>query len=175
MIKNDHIKALNIIQFNIILPVIRTPFLRHSYVFVCHSCVICISLVGHRYVTRKSSVCYSYVTHMYAYFIRMSLVCTRMSSVCHPYVLVCHSHVTCMYQHMYSYVTRISFVCIRMSPVCHSYVLVCHSYVSRLWFYHPIRDSVLRENPVPANVQPLKKLATISLKFLGRRVFYRCY
>ena len=72
---------------------------------------------------------------MYAYFIRMSLVCTHMSSVCRPYVLVCHSRVTRMYQHMYSYVNRTSFVCTHISPVCHSYVHVCHPYLIRMYSY----------------------------------------
>ena len=40
-----------------------------------------------------------------------------------------------------------SLVCTRMSSV-----------VTRLWFYLPIDDAVLCENPVPANVQRLKKL-----------------
>ena len=52
-------------------------------------------------------VCDAYVTRMYSYVIRMSLVC-------HPYVT-----------RMYS-----------MSSVCRSYVLVYHSYVTRMWFYH---------------------------------------
>ena len=72
---------------------------------------------------RMSSVCHSYITRMYSYDIRMSLVCTRMPSVCHS--------------------------CTRMSSVCHSYVLlchvlVCHSYVTRLWFYHEPLKNVLK-------------------------------
>ena len=61
-------------------------------------------------------VCHPYVTGMYSYVIRMSLVCThailmpllctRMSSVCHWYVFVSHPYVT----HMYSYVIRMSLV-----------------------------------------------------------------
>ena len=47
--------------------------------FACHSHVICMRL-GFIY--------------MYAYSIRMSLVCTRMLSVCHSYVLPCHPYVT---------------------------------------------------------------------------------
>ena len=62
---------------------------RHSYVFVCHP----------------------YVTCIYSYVIRMSLVSTRMSSVCHSYT--------------------------RMSSMCHSYVLVCHPYVTRILVCHP--------------------------------------
>ena len=45
--------------------------------------------------TCMSSVCHSYVTHLYSYVIRMSLVytgmsliCTRMSPVCHSYVVL---------------------------------------------------------------------------------------
>ena len=77
-------------------------------------------------------VCHPYVTRMYLYVIRISLVCTCMSSVCHLYVLVCHLYVT----RMYSYVIRMPLICTRMSSVCNLYVLVCHSYVTRLWFYH---------------------------------------
>ena len=50
----------------------------------------------------------TYVTRMYLYVIRMSLVYTLMSSVCLSYVLVCHPCVTCMY----SYVIRVSLVCV---------------------------------------------------------------
>ena len=88
----------------------RMPFVCQSYVlFVCHL----------------------YVTLMYSYLIRMSLVRTRMSPVCHSYVLVCHRYVT----RMYSYVIRMSLACTRMSSVCHSYVLVCHPYVTRIYSY----------------------------------------
>ena len=73
--------------------------------FVCHLCVICVSLV-----------CRSH-------FVYMSFVCALMSSVCHSYVLVWHLYVT----RIYSYVTCMSLVCTRMSPLC-------HSYVTRLWF-----------------------------------------
>ena len=59
------------------------------------------------YVIRMSVVCHPYVTCMYSYVARKSLVITRMSSVGHLYVLVCHSYVT----HMYSYVIRVSLVC----------------------------------------------------------------
>ena len=78
--------------------VICMPFLCRSYVLVvycsCHSHVL---------------VCLPYVTHMYLYGIRKSLVCTQMSSVCHSYVLVCHLYVT----HMYS-----------LSSVSHSFVVL---------------------------------------------------
>ena len=77
------------------------------------------------------SWCHLYVTRMYSYFIRMSLVCTRMSFLCHLYVIVCHLYVT----HMYSHVTRMSFVCTRMSSVCYSHVLVCHPYATRMYSY----------------------------------------
>ena len=33
-------------------------------------------------------LCHAYVTCVYSYVIRMSLVCTRMSSVCHSYVVL---------------------------------------------------------------------------------------
>ena len=65
-------------------------------------------------------VCFWYVTDMYSYAIRMSLVCTRMWSVCYSCVLVCHLYVT----RMYSYVFGMSLVCTRMSSVCHSYVVL---------------------------------------------------
>ena len=45
-------------------------------------------------------VCDAYVTRIYSYVIRMSLVCTRMSSVCHSYVLVCHPYVACTYSYI---------------------------------------------------------------------------
>ena len=82
--------------------------------------------------TRISLAYHPYVTCMYSYVIRMSLVCTRISFICHSYVLVCHLYVT----RMYSYVIRMSLVCTRMPFLCHSYVLVCHPYVTRMWFYH---------------------------------------
>ena len=81
--------------------------------------------------TPLSLVCHPYVTCMYSYVMRMSLVCTCMSFVCHSYVLVCHSYVT----RMYSYVIHMSLVCTRMSFVCHLYLLVCHSYVTRMYLY----------------------------------------
>ena len=54
--------------------------------FLCHSYVIHTPL----YVL----VCHPYVTCMYSYVIRMSLVGTPMSPVCQSYVLVCHPYVT---------------------------------------------------------------------------------
>ena len=120
--------------------------------FVCQSYVpVCMSLVYHSYVRRMfrmSSVCHSYVpvcrpyvTCMYSYIIRMSLVC-----------LVCHLYIT----RMYYYVTRLSLVCTRMYVipmslvctrllfVCHSYVLVCHLYVTRMWFYYePFKAGII--------------------------------
>ena len=74
--------------------------------FVCHSSVICKSIVcnGMAFVcTRMSSVFHSYiVTRMCSFVIHMSFICTGMSSVCHSYVLVCHPYVT----RMDSYVIR---------------------------------------------------------------------
>ena len=64
-----------------------------------------MSSICHSNVIRMS--CYPYVTRMYSYVIRMSLVSTCTSSVCHSYVLVCHPYVT----GMYSYVIRMSLVC----------------------------------------------------------------
>ena len=75
------------------------------------------------------TACRLYVTCMYSYVIRMSLVCTCMSSICHFYVFACHLFVT----RMYSYVIHVSLVCTRMPSVCHSYVLVRHPYVSRMY------------------------------------------
>ena len=56
---------------------------------LCHLC----RLMFYLYVL----VCHSYVSHMYLYVIRKSLVCTCMSSVCHSYLLVCHPYVTRMW------------------------------------------------------------------------------
>ena len=103
------------------------PFAWQSYVLVCHSYVIhislvytCMSSVSHsNALALMSSVCHSYaLTLMSSVCDSYALAC--MSSVCHLYVLarmscVCHSHVLA-----------------RMSSVCHSYVLVCHPYVSRM-------------------------------------------
>ena len=102
-------------------------FSRHSY-------AICMSLVCHSYVTRM----YSYVIRMSLLFVHKSPVCTCMSFVCHSYVLACHPYVT----RMYSYVTCIYSCVIRVSLVCHSYVLVCHPYVTRM-YSHVIRMSLV--------------------------------
>ena len=63
-----------------------------------------MSSVCHSNVTRIP--CHSYVTRMFSYVIRPSVVCTRMSSV------------------MYSFVIRMSLVCTRMSSVCHLFVVL---------------------------------------------------
>ena len=78
-----------------------------------------------------SFACCPYVTRMYSYVIRISLICTLMSFVCHSYVLVCHTYVT----RTYSYVIRMSLICTRMSSVCHSYVLACHPCFTRMYSY----------------------------------------
>ena len=105
-----------------------------SYVLVCHTYFIRISLV----CTCMASLCHSYVTGMYSYVIRILLVCTRMSSICHSYVSVYHPYVTCM-----------SLLCTRISSVCHWYVLVCHSYVTRVYSYviHILFACVFTMNP----------------------------
>ena len=77
------------------------------------------------------TACRLYVTCMYSYVIRMSLVCTCMSSICHFYVFACHLFVT----RMYSYAIRMSLVCTRTSSVCQSYVLVCYPYVTCMYSY----------------------------------------
>ena len=92
----------------------------HSYVLVCHLYVTPI----YSYVIRISLVCHSYV-------IRMSLIYTHMSSLCQSYVLICHRYVTLMYLYFIS----ISLVCTRMWSVRHSYILICHPYVTYMWFY----------------------------------------
>lgn len=88
-------------------------FVYHSYALVCHLYAILMSLVCTRSILfvchSHVLVCLPYVTHMYLYGIRKSLVCTQMSSVCHSYVLVCHLYVT----HMYS-----------LSSVSHSFVVL---------------------------------------------------
>ena len=86
----------------------------HSLILICMS-VVCHSC------TRMSFGYHPYVTRVYLYGIRMSLLCTRMSLVR----------------------TRMSFVCHSYVLVCHSYVLVCHSYVTCQWFYHEYK-SILR-------------------------------
>ena len=89
-------------------------FIRFNFLmsFTCHSHVICMRL---------------YFTYIYAYPIRMSVVCNGMSSVCHSYVLVCHSYVLVCHPYvnsMYWYVINMSIVCTRMSSVCHSSVVL---------------------------------------------------
>ena len=117
------------------------------------------------YVILMSFVCQSYVLVCHSYAISMSLAWTHMSFACHSYVLVyylhvlvCHLYVIRMYSYavcrslvchpfvnrIYLFVIRVSLVCtgmywydIRMLFVCtHSHVLVCHPYVTRVWFYH---------------------------------------
>ena len=103
-------------------------FVCYLYVLIFHLCVlICQSYVSRMYsfVIRMSVVCTRNV-------IRMSLVCTRISYLCYSNVLVCHPCVT----RMYLYVIRMSLVYTRMPSVCHSYVLACHPDVTRMWFYH---------------------------------------
>ena len=107
---------------------IRMSFKYQSYVLVCHSHVIRMSLVSACILsvcTRLSLVCHSYVlvchpyvTRMHSYVALISLVCTRISSICHSYDW---------------YVIRMSLLCTPMSPVCRSYVLVCHPYVTRIY------------------------------------------
>ena len=71
------------------------PFVCQSYVLVCHSYIILLSLAW--------LVCHSYVIP----YVRKSHVCTRMPFVCHSYVLECHSYAT----RMHLYVIRMSLVC----------------------------------------------------------------
>ena len=47
------------------------PSVCHSYVLACHPYVTFM----YSYVLRVSLVCYPYVTRMYSYVLRMSLVC----------------------------------------------------------------------------------------------------
>ena len=101
------------VQFNIILHVIRMwlvcsyvtcmPFVCHSYVLV-YSYVTRMSSICHLYITRMSPVyhsyvclCHPYVTCMYAYVTRISLICTSMSPIYHLHVLVCHPYITRMW------------------------------------------------------------------------------
>ena len=69
--------------------------IHYSYVTHMYS----ISFVDHSHIL----VCYFYVTPMYLYFIRLSLICTRIPFVCHSYVFV---------------FTLISLVSTRISRVC---------------------------------------------------------
>ena len=110
---------------------IRMSFKCQSYVLVCHSHVIRMSLVCACILsvcTRMSSLCYTYAlisrphfTCMYSYIIHMSVVWL----VCHPYVTFMYSYVTCM-----------SLICTRLSSVCHSYLLGSHPYVTCKRCYH---------------------------------------
>ena len=91
--------------------------------FACHSYAICMSVV----CTCMSHVCQPYVTALYSYVSRMSLVCVRIWSIYTHMPYLCHSHVlVCI---------RMSIVCTRMSSVCHLYALVCHPYVTRMYLY----------------------------------------
>ena len=83
----------------------------HSYVLGYHPRVtLCtyLSFVCHSYVL--AHICHPYVTRVYIYVSRMSLVCTRMSSLCNSYIL--------------SYVIRMSHVCTCMVSLCHSSVVL---------------------------------------------------
>ena len=104
---NDRQASLSASYFARHWYITRMLFLFNCMSLLCHTNIICASLVRHLYVT-------------------------RMSFVCHSYVFVCHSYVT----RMYSYVTLMSLVCTRMSLLSYSYVLVCHSYVTRMCLYH---------------------------------------
>ena len=67
------------------------PFVRHSFVLVCHPYVTPMSSGYHSYVL----VCHPYVTRMYSYVTRMPVICTPMSPVCTRMSPVCHSSVVC--------------------------------------------------------------------------------
>ena len=71
----------------------RSSFLKEDYLKASKRLTVFLSdymsSVFHSYVL----VCHPYVTRMYSYAIRRSLVCTRMISVCHSYVLSYHSYV----------------------------------------------------------------------------------
>ena len=89
-----------------ILSLVMSHVTRISYV-ICHMSIL------------------PYVTHMYSYVIRVSLVCTRMPSACHSYVLRMSLICTRMYSyvtHMYSYVIRMSLACgFTMNPILLSF------------------------------------------------------
>ena len=92
-----------------------------------------------RFCTRMSSVfhsyvlvCHPYVSRMYSYVIRVSLVCTRMSSACHSYVLACHSYVT----HMYSYVIRMSLVSGFTIPFTCCHIRMTYEYIRVTYEWH---------------------------------------
>ena len=81
-------------------------FVCQPYVLVCHSHVICMSLLCARTVhlcTCMPFACHSYVLVCYMYVTRMYL----NVMICHSYVIVCHPYVT----RMYLYVIRMSLVC----------------------------------------------------------------
>ena len=116
------------------------PLVSQSYVLVCHTNVICMSLAP----TRTPFVCHSYVLAYYLYAIICHSYVILMYLyviLCHSYVPVCHSYNTRMWSYapachsyvlvFHPYVTR----CFCMSSVCHSYVLVCHPYVTRIYLY----------------------------------------
>ena len=88
----------------------------------------CMTFVCQLYVL---VLCHLYVTRMYSYIVRMSLVCTCMSSVCHSYVLIGHLYIT----RMYSDIIRLSLLCTRILSVCHSYIPICHPHVTRTYSY----------------------------------------
>ena len=120
---------------------IRMSFKCQSYVLVCHSHVIRMSLVCACILsvcTRMSSLCYTYAlisrphfTCMYSYIIHMSVVWL----VCHPYVTFMYSYVTCM-----------SLICTRLSSVCHSYLLGSHPYVTCKRCYMSLLSWVIFSN-----------------------------
>ena len=115
------------------------PFVWQSYVLVCHSYVIHMSLVytrmsfvSHSYaLARMSCVCHSHVLARVSSLCN-SYVLARMSSVCHSYVLACMSSLYHSYVLAHMSSVCYSYVLARMSSVCHSYVLACHPYVSRM-------------------------------------------
>ena len=72
---------------------------------------------------------HSYVTCLYSYVIRVSLVCTCKLSVCTGMSFVCHLYVTCMYH------TRMSSVRHSYALVCNGVLLVCHQYATRMYSY----------------------------------------
>ena len=93
-----------------------TSFVCHSYVLVCHSYATRMSFVCNLYVFVYHLyilVCHSYVTHMcfwvsrmYSYVTRMSLVDAPMSLACiftmnrcdcfMHFIFFCHLYVTCI-------------------------------------------------------------------------------
>ena len=83
---------------------------------------------------RLSSACHShvsvhdaYVTRMYLYVIRMSLVCTRMSSVCRSYVLVYHPYVTRMwFYHGPQIIGQLTMIVLELFTTCIHNLLTDH-------------------------------------------------